>query len=201
MVEGVEDSKILRLRLIVQNNRLKEEIERQGYTQKVFAKLVKINWVTLSRIINLRDLPTENQQVAIACALVKPIDYLFPETLLESIKRKVFENRTRLLDEEQVKQISGPPLFLLTDGGIEETEEEVDRDLLKQEMNHAMRTLTKRQKRVIQLRFGLEDGRSRTLKEIGEEFNVTGERIREIEAKALRLLRHPKLSRPLRDFL
>ena len=61
--------------------------------------------------------------------------------------------------------------------------------------------LTGRERRVLQLRFGLEDGRTRTLEEVGREFNVTRERIRQIEAKALRKLRHPSRSRKLKDYL
>ena len=64
-----------------------------------------------------------------------------------------------------------------------------------------LHTLTDREARVLQLRFGLEDGRSRTLEEVGREFGVTRERIRQIEAKALRKLRHPTRSRKLKDFL
>ena len=62
-------------------------------------------------------------------------------------------------------------------------------------------SLTPRERRVLQLRFGLEDGRSRTLEEVGRDFNVTRERIRQIEAKALRKLRHPCRSRKLKDYL
>ena len=62
-------------------------------------------------------------------------------------------------------------------------------------------TLTPREEKVLRLRFGLEDGRSRTLEEVGKEFNVTRERIRQIEAKALRKLRHPSRSKKLKDFL
>ena len=62
-------------------------------------------------------------------------------------------------------------------------------------------SLSERERRVLQLRFGLEDGRSRTLEEVGKEFNVTRERIRQIEAKALRKLRHPTRSRFLKDYL
>ena len=62
-------------------------------------------------------------------------------------------------------------------------------------------TLTPRERKVLELRFGLEDGRSRTLEEVGREFNVTRERIRQIEAKALRKLRHPTRSKKLRDYL
>ena len=62
-------------------------------------------------------------------------------------------------------------------------------------------SLTPRERKVLELRFGLEDGRSRTLEEVGREFNVTRERIRQIEAKALRKLRHPSRSRKLKDYL
>jgi RNA polymerase primary sigma factor len=75
------------------------------------------------------------------------------------------------------------------------------KQLLKEQIEDALGTLTPREQRVLQLRFGLEDGRSRTLEEVGAEFNVTRERIRQIEAKALRKLRHPSRSRKLKDYL
>ena len=73
--------------------------------------------------------------------------------------------------------------------------------LLKEQIAAVLESLTGRERRVLQLRFGLEDGRARTLEEVGEEFNVTRERIRQIEAKALRKLRHPSRSRKLKDYL
>jgi RNA polymerase primary sigma factor len=75
------------------------------------------------------------------------------------------------------------------------------RQLLKEQIDSVLSSLTPRERRVLQLRFGLEDGRSRTLEEVGKEFNVTRERIRQIEAKALRKLRHPTRSRKLKDYL
>jgi RNA polymerase primary sigma factor len=75
------------------------------------------------------------------------------------------------------------------------------KQLLKEQIDGVLSTLTLRERRVLQLRFGLEDGRSRTLEEVGREFNVTRERIRQIEAKALRKLRHPSRSRKLKDYL
>lgn len=75
------------------------------------------------------------------------------------------------------------------------------RQLLKEQIEDVLASLTPRERRVLQLRFGLEDGRSRTLEEVGKEFNVTRERIRQIEAKALRKLRHPTRSRKLKDYL
>jgi RNA polymerase primary sigma factor len=74
-------------------------------------------------------------------------------------------------------------------------------NLLRNQVEDVLHTLTLRERRVLQLRFGLEDGRSRTLEEVGREFGVTRERIRQIEAKALRKLRHPTRSKKLRDFL
>jgi len=79
--------------------------------------------------------------------------------------------------------------------------EVVSQQLLKEQVDDVLGTLSLRERRVLQLRFGLVDGRSRTLEEVGREFNVTRERIRQIEAKALRKLRHPTRSRKLRDFL
>ena len=73
--------------------------------------------------------------------------------------------------------------------------------LLKEQLNEVLGTLTEREQEVLKLRFGLDDGRTRTLEEVGKEFNVTRERIRQIEAKALRKLRHPSRSRKLKDFL
>ena len=73
--------------------------------------------------------------------------------------------------------------------------------LLKEQLADVLDTLTPREEKVLSLRFGLEDGRSRTLEEVGKEFNVTRERIRQIEAKALRKLRHPSRSKKLKDFL
>jgi len=75
------------------------------------------------------------------------------------------------------------------------------RQLLKEQIDVVLSSLTPREQRVLQLRFGLEDGRSRTLEEVGKEFGVTRERIRQIEAKALRKLRHPSRSRKLKDYL
>ena len=73
--------------------------------------------------------------------------------------------------------------------------------LLKEQLGEVLSTLTEREQKVLRLRFGLDDGRARTLEEVGKEFNVTRERIRQIEAKALRKLRHPSRSRKLRDYL
>ena len=79
--------------------------------------------------------------------------------------------------------------------------DEAGRQLLRRELMSVLKSLTPREERVITLRFGLEDGQARTLEELGKEFNVTRERIRQIEAKALRKLRHPSRAKRLRDYL
>ncbi len=89
----------------------------------------------------------------------------------------------------------------LPDEGASEPSEAASFTLLKEQLVEVMSTLTPREEKVLRLRFGIEDGRSRTLEEVGKEFNVTRERIRQIEAKALRKLRHPSRSKKLKDFL
>jgi RNA polymerase primary sigma factor len=79
--------------------------------------------------------------------------------------------------------------------------EAASHQLLKEQVKDALCSLTQREQEVLRLRFGLDDGRSRTLEEVGKEFRVTRERIRQIEAKALRKLRHPSRSRRLKDYL
>jgi RNA polymerase primary sigma factor len=89
----------------------------------------------------------------------------------------------------------------IEDRGALAPAEAATNQLLKEQIEAVLDSLTGRERRVLQLRFGLEDGRARTLEEIGKEFNVTRERIRQIEAQALRKLRHPSRSRKLRDYL
>ena len=117
---------------------------------------------------------------------------------------------------EEIMKISQEPISLETPIGEEEDShlgdfiedrkimspvDTASYELLKDQISDVLDTLTPREQRVLRLRFGLEDGRSRTLEEVGKEFSVTRERIRQIEAKALRKLRHPTRSRKLKDYL
>jgi RNA polymerase primary sigma factor len=77
----------------------------------------------------------------------------------------------------------------------------VSQELLKDALQDVLETLSPREKKVLMMRFGLEDGKPKTLEEVGKEFKVTRERIRQIEAKAIRKLKHPTRARKLRDFL
>ncbi|MBQ1463572.1 MAG: sigma-70 family RNA polymerase sigma factor, partial [Ruminococcus sp.] len=79
--------------------------------------------------------------------------------------------------------------------------EQASHTLLREQLNEVLSTLTDREAKVLKLRFGLEDGKARTLEEVGQQFDVTRERIRQIEAKALRKLRHPSRSKKVKDFL
>ena len=116
----------------------------------------------------------------------------------------------------EIQKISQEPVSLETPIGEEEDShlgdfiqddnvpvpaEEAASTILKEQLVEVLGTLTEREQKVLRLRFGLDDGRARTLEEVGRKFNVTRERIRQIEAKALRKLRHPSRSRKLRDFL
>ena len=116
----------------------------------------------------------------------------------------------------EILKVSQEPVYLETPIGEEEDShlgdfiedrgalapaEAASHQMLKEQVEAVLDSLTGRERRVLQLRFGLEDGRARTLEEVGKEFNVTRERIRQIEAKALRKLRHPSRSRKLKDYL
>jgi RNA polymerase primary sigma factor len=116
----------------------------------------------------------------------------------------------------QLMHVSQEPMSLETPVGTEENSvlvdfipddslsspvEETNKELLREQMRDILSSLTERERHVLMLRFGLEDGEARTLEEVGQQFGVTRERIRQIEAKALRKLRHPTRSRKLRDYL
>ena len=89
----------------------------------------------------------------------------------------------------------------IEDSHVEVPLEAATDTLMREQLEEVMATLTDREQQVIRMRFGLEDGHPRTLEEVGREFHVTRERIRQIESKALRKLRHPSRSRKLRDYL
>ena len=92
-------------------------------------------------------------------------------------------------------------MILIKDESSLSPEEYATNEMLKDEISQVLETLTEREEKVVRLRFGLEDGKPRTLEEVGQMFGVTRERIRQIEAKALRKLRHPSRSRKLRDYI
>ena len=138
-----------------------------------------------------------------------------PVHMVETINKLIRVSR-QLLQELGILKISQEPVSLETPIGEEEDSHlgdfiqddnvPVPADaaaftLLKEQLVEVLSTLTDREQKVLRLRFGLDDGRARTLEEVGKEFSATRERIRQIEAKALRKLRHPSRSRKLKDYL
>ena len=151
----------------------------------------------------------------------------FVRELRDKLQREPSEAEVDVREEEgpqavspekvrEIMKVSQEPVSLETPIGEEEDShlgdfipdlatvapaDAANQQLLKEQVEGVLDSLTPRERRVLQLRFGLEDGRSRTLEEVGRDFNVTRERIRQIEAKALRKLRHPSRSRKLKDYL
>ena len=159
---------------------------------------------TINRLIRvsrtlLQELGREPTVEEIAEAMSKGQEVVVtPEKVREIIK--VSQEPVSLdkpMGEEEDSRLGD---FIEDRGAVAPAEAASDQ-LLKEQVEAVLDSLTGRERRVLQLRFGLEDGRARTLEEVGKEFNVTRERIRQIEAKALRKLRHPSRSRKLKDYL
>ena len=159
---------------------------------------------TINRLIRvsrtlLQELGREPTVDEIAEAMSKGQEQVVtPEKVREIIK--VSQEPVSLetpIGEEEDSHLGG----FIEDRGALAPAEAASHQLLKEQVEAVLDSLTGRERRVLQLRFGLEDGRARTLEEVGKEFNVTRERIRQIEAKALRKLRHPSRSRKLKDYL
>jgi RNA polymerase primary sigma factor len=132
------------------------------------------------------------------------------------VLNKVSETEVTAERIREIRKLSQEPVSLETPIGEEEDshlgyfiedkaakmpDETANSQLLSEQIVATLESLSAREQRVLRLRFGLEDGRRRTLEEVGAEFNVTRERIRQIEAKSLRKCRHPSRSRKLRDYL
>jgi RNA polymerase primary sigma factor len=182
---------------------------------------------TINRLLRVeRRLLQENGREATSKETALEMDMLSEEDV-QAIERHVeldepldpaVERRWRRAASKvrRIKRISEEPMSLETpvgsednsslgdfipDKGIDGPVDVSTRELLKEHMRDILEQLTERERKVLMMRFGLEDGQARTLEEVGNEFGVTRERIRQIEAKALRKLRHPLRSRKLKDYL
>lgn len=169
--------------------------------------LTDVSTSYLGHIETLRVIPSKQIIEEICSALDLPEDYLFPTSLMEALRGGLFELRVAELEEKQIVRLAEVrragllPPGIAEDEAIETIQRDFDKDLLKKLLPEVLGALKPRERAVLELRFGLRNGNSRTLEEVGKEFGVNRERIRQIEAKALRKLRHPSRSRQLKDYL
>ena len=196
------------LRQVLYNRPMKVARLRCGLSQTQLAELVGISPEYISYFENFRHYPKPRVAQAIADVLGVGVEVLFPAWLQE-FKRvqapSILTDAHYSLEEAlALGQIDPDTMCVESEAMpfmLPSPEGEVDRRNLRETVAEVLDSLPPKERRVLSRRFGLEDGRSRTLEEVGQELGVTRERIRELEAKALRMLRHPRQSRRLKDFL
>ena len=190
---------------------------RKGYKFSTYATWWIRQAITRAIADQARTIRIPVHMVETINKLIRVSRQLLQELGREPSPEEIAEERNMPVERvREILKISQEPVSLETPIGEEEDSHLGDfiRDenvpvpadaaaftLLKEQLEEVLGTLTEREQKVLTLRFGLEDGRARTLEEVGKEFNVTRERIRQIEAKALRKLRHPSRSRKLKDYL
>ena len=200
--EEIEGESLVRLRLITHNARLVDARKERGMTGEAMAAAAPLSREKLRHIETLKIVPTVDEMCRISCVLEKPIDYLFPEELMSAVEAGVFSRRKAELTRPAIISLTeAQRRHLLTYDGEGALIDQVSRTLLKEEVKVALATLKPRERQVLELRYGLNGGRCETLEEVGKELNIQRERTRQIQAKALRKLRHPRLSRGLKDYL
>jgi len=190
---------------------------RKGYKFSTYATWWIRQAITRAIADQARTIRIPVHMVETINKLIRVSRQLLQELGREPTPEEISEEMGMPVDRvREILKISQEPVSLETPIGEEEDShlgdfipdeeapvpaEAASQTLLKEQLADVLKTLTPREEKVLRLRFGLEDGRPRTLEEVGKEFNVTRERIRQIEAKALRKLRHPSRSKKLRDFL
>ena len=190
---------------------------RKGYKFSTYATWWIRQAITRANADQARNISITVNMVETINKLIRVSRQLLQELGREPTPEEIAEEMKMPVDRvREILKISQEPVSLETPIGEEEDSHlgdfiqddnvPVPADaaaftLLKEQLIEVLGTLTEREQKVLRLRFGLDDGRARTLEEVGKEFNVTRERIRQIEAKALRKLRHPSRSRKLKDYL
>ena len=209
LVMEASDCYLVRLRMHPQNVRMFNCRKALGWTQRDLASRLGVSVGRISRI-EVLGIVDRGLMGRIAYILDEKMDYLFPGSLLKAIEAGVFDARAKDLSEPVIltfTEIAEKKIGALTSG--EELSEGVDKQLLHERLMKAIdiavgsirEPFDEQAKRVLELRFGLVDGHSRTLEEVGKEFGLGRERVRQIEARVLRLLRHLSSSRMLKEFL
>jgi len=197
----------VRLRIIPYNARLIDTRKAKGWTQKDLSLLTGISMSYIGHVETLRVLPSQQTMDEICSALDLSQDYLFPSSLMEALRDGVFDQRVAELEEKQIIRLSEArragllPQGITENDALEAVERALDNEILNGDITAVLETLKPREQKVLELRFGLKDGLCRTADEVGEEFGIGKTRIYQIEAKALRKLRHPSRSRHLKDYL
>ena len=190
---------------------------RKGYKFSTYATWWIRQAITRAIADQARTIRIPVHMVETINKLIRVSRQLLPELGREPTPEEISEEMGMPVDRvREILKISQEPVSLETPIGEEEDShlgdfiqddnvpvpaEAASFTLLREQLVEVLGTLTEREQKVLRLRFGLDDGRARTLEEVGKEFNVTRERIRQIEAKALRKLRHPSRSRKLKDYL
>ena len=185
---------------------------RKGYKFSTYATWWIRQAITRAIADQARTIRIPVHMVETINKLIRVSRQLLQELGREPTPEEIAEEMNMPVDRvREILKISQEPVSLETPIGEEEDFIQDDNvpvpsdaaafTLLKEQLVEVLGTLTEREQKVLRLRFGLDDGRARTLEEVGKEFNVTRERIRQIEAKALRKLRHPSRSRKLKDYL
>jgi RNA polymerase primary sigma factor len=179
-------------RLVRIQRRMQQELGREATSEEVALELELLLPEEIAAIRQARDSgerldPALDRQLRRAAAKVRRIIRIAQEPM--SLETPVGAEESSLLGD------------FIEDENVPAPAEAASRQLLKEQVQSALSVLTDREREVLEMRFGLKDGQDHTLEEVGQHFRVTRERIRQIEAKALRKLRHPTRSRPLRDYL
>ena len=190
---------------------------RKGYKFSTYATWWIRQAITRAIADQARTIRIPVHMVETINKLIRVQRQLLQEYGREPLPEEIAEEMHMSLDRvREIQKIAQEPVSLETPIGEEEDShlgdfiqddhipvpaEQAAFTLLREQISEVLDTLTERERNVLRLRFGLDDGRGRTLEEVGREFNVTRERIRQIEAKALRKLRHPSRSKKLRDYL
>jgi RNA polymerase primary sigma factor len=190
---------------------------RKGYKFSTYATWWIRQAITRSIADQARTIRIPVHMVETINRLIRVSRQLLQELGREPLPEEIAQEMDISVDKvREIMKIAQEPVSLETPIGEEEDShlgdfiedqdaqapaEEASFTLLREQLDDVLKTLTEREQRVLRLRFGLDDGRARTLEEVGQEFGVTRERIRQIEAKTLRKLRHPSRSKKLKDYL